>query len=142
MEIEYWYKDYVDLRDIFTKDSGVICVIVTKADTRVSKSGNLYMSIELEDKSSTFSLFLFKNDIVEYSRYFHVGVMLYIEYDLVDNFFNRGEKTIKIKDIDLMRRSDNRKKMLVKGFDPNGEDEVKLFNFIEYHNLYHLYEII
>jgi len=141
MEIRYSYPRYKNLRDVFTQKYGCTFAVVSECKEKMSKNGNPYLQVSLEDKESTFDLFLFNKDIMDYGKYLIKECFVYLEYELVADFYNKGEKTMKITYADLLRLADDKKKMVVTDFDPNSEEGKKLFNFINENYLHELYYI-
>ena len=140
MKQEFIIPNRVDLKDFdsYKKSSGVLCVMVESVEEKKSAKGNYYAKVSIEDKTGYLDFFLFGEDYVNWSKYIHKGVRLYIEFKKVDDFFNKGEKTIKIIDIDLMKNWGRYAKVLITDY--TKEDKVKIKSFANTYGVESVYQ--
>ena len=125
----------------FDRGEGFLCAMVSEVLEKKSQKGSFYCKITIKDRFSSLSFFLFGDEYIKFAKYLQHGVRLFIAFRKVDDFFNKGEKTIKILDIDLMRDVNIERKILVKNFNESDSDFTEFKNFVEDYGLQNVYHI-
>ncbi len=91
------------LLDLDNKDKDyTIGGVVTAVNVRQSKNGNLFGIYKLEDYSGSIELSLFGKDFVEFSRYFEMGMFIYIKGKVQGRWGRADELEFKVMAIDLL----------------------------------------
>ena len=140
MKQEFIIPNRIDLKDfhLYKKMNGIFCAMVEAIEVKKSAKGNYYAKVSIEDKTGYLDFFLFGEDYVSWSRYFQEGVRLYIEFKKVDDFFNKGEKTIKIVNVDLMQNWGRYAKLLITDY--NKSEKIKIQSFAKTYGVESVYQ--
>ncbi len=85
-----------DLNDLWPLENRGITVMgmVTKAEERATKTGNLFGKMTLEDYSGSYELAMFGKDYIEYGKYFKAGCSILVRGTVKERSFgfNRGNQ--------------------------------------------------
>jgi len=76
--------------------------IVSNFAHRVTKKGNPFGILTLEDYESTYSFYLFSDDYLKFKKYFETDWFLYIRGFIAPRKWNESELEFKIQEIDLL----------------------------------------
>jgi DNA polymerase-3 subunit alpha len=76
--------------------------IVSSFAHRVTKKGNPFGILTVEDYESTFSFYLFSDDYLKFKKYFETDWFLFIRGLVVPRKWNENELEFKIQEIDLL----------------------------------------
>ncbi len=95
-----------DLHDLWPLEnkSVVVMGMVTKAEERTTKTGNLFGKMTLEDYSGTHEIALFGKDYIDYSKYFKPGCSLLIRGTVKERnygFGKSGQASDRPKELEL-----------------------------------------
>ena len=78
-----------------------IAGLVTEVQHRVSKSGNKYGKVFIEDYTGKFELMLFSDDYVRFNNYLEVGMVVYLTGTFRQRY-NKSEYEFKVSQISLL----------------------------------------
>ena len=84
--------------------------VVTEVSEKVSKNGNHFGILAMEDYTASYKFFLFGEDYLKYRRYLVMGSFLYIKSKVQARKFNADEMELKVNNIELL--SDLREKLV------------------------------
>jgi DNA polymerase-3 subunit alpha len=76
--------------------------IVSNYAHRVTKKGNPFGILTMEDYESTYSFYLFSDDYLKFKQYFETDWFLFIRGMVIPRKWNENELEFKIQDIDLL----------------------------------------
>jgi DNA polymerase-3 subunit alpha len=113
LEIEHFCNATITDLDNLEKLVGrelVIAGIVTAATQAMSKSGNPYGSMTLQDYTGSRRFMVFRADYVEFSKYFNTGYSLMVKGKVQINKYRNNEPEFRIKSIQLL--SEVREKLI------------------------------
>jgi DNA polymerase-3 subunit alpha len=78
-----------------------IAGLVTEVQHRISKSGNKYGKVYIEDYTGKFELMLFSDDYVKFNNYLEVGMVVYLTGTFRQRY-NKSEYEFKVNQISLL----------------------------------------
>ncbi|MCX6180706.1 MAG: DNA polymerase III subunit alpha [Bacteroidetes bacterium] len=84
--------------------------VVTEVSEKVSKNGNHFGILAMEDYTASYKFFLFGEDYLKYRRYLVMGSYLYLKTKVQPRKFNQDEMELKVNNIELL--SDLREKLV------------------------------
>ncbi|MFM7023104.1 MAG: DNA polymerase III subunit alpha [Flavobacteriales bacterium] len=99
-------EDLMKLRNRDLSFAGV----VTEVSEKISKNGNHFGILTLEDYTASYKFFLFGEDYLKYRRYLVMGSYLYLKTKVQPRKFNQDEMELKVNNIELL--SDLREKLV------------------------------
>jgi DNA polymerase-3 subunit alpha len=77
--------------------------IITFQETRLTKKGNQFGTIVLEDFSGTFKFFLFQEDFLKYRHFMAENTSVFIHAKVVPQRFDKTKKEVKIQQIEFLQ---------------------------------------
>ncbi|MDR1919342.1 MAG: DNA polymerase III subunit alpha [Tannerellaceae bacterium] len=90
-------------RDVLQGRELLIGGIVTEAREGMTKKGNPYGVMKIEDYTGNAEIALFGNDYVDYSKYFKVGMYLLIRARVESHRWKEGEVDLRVNSIRLLQ---------------------------------------
>ncbi len=113
LEIEHFCNAVITDLDTLDKMLGkelILAGIVTAANEAMTKNGNPYGSMTLQDYTGSRRFMLFSSDYVNFKKYFHPGYSLLVKGKVQRNKYRNNEPEFRIQSIQLL--SEVREKMI------------------------------
>ena len=76
--------------------------VITGFENRMSKTGNAFGKLIIEDYNGSVELMLFGKDFVEYSKFMHANLFVYVKAKVQERYNQPGSLELKIQKIELL----------------------------------------